>query len=86
MSENFTSTEKWWGNTGFRVASADIGVAHGRGLRHLLSHFKVCRYKVEGFFNVPVSSRILESALMLHCCAGPEEILSGSASCKIISV
>jgi squalene-hopene/tetraprenyl-beta-curcumene cyclase len=66
MSQNFTSTETWLGNAGFRVASTDIGVAHGRGLRHLLAHFKIFRYKVEGFFNGPVSSRILESALMLH--------------------
>jgi squalene-hopene/tetraprenyl-beta-curcumene cyclase len=66
MPKNFTLTEKWLGNPGSRVASADIGVAFGRGLGHLLEHFKLCRYKLEGFFNVPVGSRILESALMLH--------------------
>jgi squalene-hopene/tetraprenyl-beta-curcumene cyclase len=66
MLENFAATEKWLGNSGSRVASADIGMAYGRGLRHLLAHFKPCRSKLEGFFNVPVSSRILESALMLH--------------------
>ena len=64
--ENFTSTEKRLGNKSSRVTSADIGVAHGRGLQHLLAHFKLCRCELEGFFNVPVSSRILESALMLH--------------------
>jgi len=65
MPENFTSTKKWLVNTSSRVAS-DIGSAHYRGLQHLLAHFRICRYGLEGAFNSPVRSRILESALMLH--------------------
>jgi squalene-hopene/tetraprenyl-beta-curcumene cyclase len=66
MPENFTSTKKWLVNTDSRVASTDIGLAYDRGLQHLLAHFRLCRYKLEGAVNSPVSSRILESALMLH--------------------
>ena len=65
MPENFTLTKKWLVNTSSRVAS-DIGSAHYRGLQHLLAHFRICRYGLEGAFNSPVRSRILESALMLH--------------------
>lgn len=65
MPENSTSTKKWLVNTSSRVAS-DIGSAHDRGLQHLLAHFRICRYELEGAFNSPVRSRILESALMLH--------------------
>ncbi len=66
MAEHFTSTETWLGTKSSGATFADISLAQGRSLHHLLTRFTLCRHKLEGFFNVPVSSRILESALMLH--------------------
>ncbi|HET9285247.1 MAG TPA: prenyltransferase/squalene oxidase repeat-containing protein [Candidatus Angelobacter sp.] len=66
MAEKFIASSVPSFDPSVSAQSERIIFAQGLGVRHLIEHFKVSQRGDEGFFNSPVSSRVLESALMLH--------------------